>query len=96
MNSDNKIFCETSYIKGRTLKICNEPLSFKGGKKLGDIDIFYEDSETIRKVRRIIEKRVCQDFYRCHHHVKGNAKHRTRHNVSCTIRNIFGPVALSA
>lgn len=96
MNTDQIVYCETRYIKGRTRKISGENLSFKGGKRLGDLNLRYENGDTIRKVRRIIEKRVCQDFYKCHQHVKCNAKHKTMHNVSCTIRNIFGRDALCA
>lgn len=88
----NIYYSETSYIKASTAAISNEKLSFKGGQRLGDLSIGIEDNATLRKVRRIVEKRVSQKFYRTHSHVKGNAKFHTRHIASNTFRNIYGYV----
>jgi len=33
------------------------------GTAVGDVDILIESGEVRRKVRRIIEKRVCQDIH---------------------------------
>lgn len=49
-----------------TKKLYTEKLRFKNGKYLKDIDITIEDGATSRKVRRIVEKRMCQAYYRTH------------------------------
>lgn len=85
-------YSERSYIKSRTSAIGNEKLNFKGGARLADLSIGIEDNATLRKVRRIVEKRVCQDYYRAHNHVRWNAKYHTRHIASNTMRNLYGYV----
>ena len=56
--------CETKYIKNQTRRISDERLNFKGGIALGDVDIFIDGGKTRNKVRRIVEKRVSQDYWR--------------------------------
>ncbi len=58
MNMKNIYYSNTSYIKAKTSAIRNERLDFMEGKKLGDLSIRIEDNATVRKVRRIVEKRV--------------------------------------
>lgn len=86
----NIIYSETRYIKSKTHALRNEKLSFKGGQKLGDLSIGIEDNATLRMVRRIVEKRVCQDYYKNHPHVNGNARYATRRHKSNAIRNLYG------
>lgn len=54
----NIYYSNTSYIKAKTSAIRNERLDFMEGKKLDDLSIRIEDNATVRKVRRIVEKRV--------------------------------------
>ncbi|MBR4645521.1 MAG: hypothetical protein IKO75_00200 [Bacteroidales bacterium] len=49
-----------------TKKLYNEKLRFKDGENLRGIDISIEDGATSRMVRRIVEKRMCQAYYRQH------------------------------
>lgn len=88
----NIIYSETRYIKSRTAAIRNEKLAFKGGQRLGDLSIGIEDNATVRRVRRIVEKRVSQDYYKAHPHVRCNAKSSTRHILGITLKNIYGRV----
>lgn len=92
MNMNNCIYSETRYIKSRTEAISNVKLSFKGGQRLGDLSLGIEDNATKRKVRRIVEKRVCQDYYKAHPRVKCSARHAIKRNSSNTLKNIYGVV----
>lgn len=84
------IYSETGYIRSKTRAISAERLSFKGGRRLGDLSIGIEDNATLRKVRRIVEKRVSQDYFRNHPHVRGNARHATKRIAYNTFKNIYG------
>lgn len=86
-----------SYYKRKTHSLCRsiaeEKLSFKDGVELGSLAIGIEDGETKRMVRRIVEKRVCKEYWK----TKKNSaildnKHRaaTKKYVSSVTRKIFG------
>ena len=87
-------YCESKHIKNQTRKISSERLNFKDGVALGDVDIFIDGGKTRKKVRRIVEKRVCQDYWKqasgkcCDNH----SRYRTRHHVSNHLKNIYGEV----
>ena len=73
--------------------IAEERLSFKNGVELGTLSIEIEDGETKRKVRRIVEKRVCKEYWK----TKKNSaildnKHRaaTKRCISSVTKKIFG------
>lgn len=51
-------------FKGQTQKLFEERLKFKGGMLLRNFDIETESALESRKVRRIVEKRMCQAFHR--------------------------------
>lgn len=86
--------CETKYIKNQTRRISDERLNFKGGIALGDVDIFIDGGKTRNKVRRIIEKRVSQDYWRqaLKKNPDNSGRYRTRHHVSNHMKNIYGEV----
>lgn len=88
----NFYYSNTSYIKAKTSAIRNERLDFMEGKRLGDLSIRIEDNATVRKVRRIVEKRVSQNYYRKNPGVKWSAKYATRHHKSNILKNIYGMV----
>ena len=73
--------------------ISEERLDFKGGIQLGDLSIAMESGSTKRKVRRILEKRVNQDYW---NHVRNSQIRDNRHRasskryVSRVTRKIFG------
>ena len=87
-------FCEMKHIKNFSDTLSDERLSFMDGMRLGDVDIFIESKATLRKVRRIIEKRTCQEYWRTHSGRPGNEdRHRMRRNVKNQFKNIYGFVA---
>ena len=57
----NTLYCNRKSIKRQTMAIASERLDILDGANLEDIDILGISGENRRKVRRIIEKRVCQD-----------------------------------
>lgn len=73
--------------------ISEEKLTFKDGAELGSLLIAIEDGATKRKVRRIVEKRVCKEYWknRGNKEITDN-KHRsaTKKYVSCVTKKIFG------
>ena len=88
-------FSETKYIKNQSATLAEERLAFLDCERLGDLPIRIECNATCRKVRRIMEKRIAQEFWRNASASKksGNgARYRMRHNVSNHFRNIFGTV----
>lgn len=52
--------------------LCKVPLSFINGRRIGDLSYYEEDRGTRRKVRRIVEKRVCQRLHRQMNNLKGD------------------------
>ena len=57
-------------VKAHSIKLSDalgaEQLRFKGNVTVSEIDLCKEDGVTVRKLRRIVEKRVCQDFWSTH------------------------------
>ena len=66
---------QTKRYESTTKKLYAEKLRFKEGKYLKDIDISMEDGATSRKVRRIVEKRMCQAYHRQHKNSQRNDGH---------------------
>jgi hypothetical protein len=100
-NRKRTYYSRTGYILRKTRAIAGERLAFRGGERLGDISIAIEDGATVRKVRRIVEKRVAQDCWRnlsssrrMLGRERGSEMGRTRyavtHNTYNTFRNIYG------
>lgn len=85
---------ETKYIKRQSRSLSQERLAFKNGERLGDIAIGIENGKTLRKVRRIIEKRVCQDYWNNGRTGEGTGRdrYRMKRRVSNQLRNIYGYV----
>ena len=83
--------------KKKTRSLCRsiaeEKLAFKDGVELGSLSIGIEDGVTKRMVRRIVEKRVCKDYWKLRKRSTGESnKHRavTKKYVSRVTRKIFG------
>lgn len=89
-------FCEMKTIKRQTRILAEEKLCFLEGKSIGEVDIFIESGENRRKVRRIIEKRVCQNLHR--HRwasMSGNSyRYNQKHRVSNHLKNLYGRPSL--
>ena len=97
MNEQNKNdmkYCESKHIKNQTRKISSERLNFKDGVALGEVDIFIDGAKTRNKVRRIVEKRVCQGYWKQAggKYSDNHSRYRTRHHVSNHLKNIYGEV----
>ncbi len=74
-----------------TKKLYSEKLKCMDGKYLKDIDITMEDGATSRKVRRIVEKRMCQAYHRQHKncsHVGGRDRHYMKRATSYQLYNL--------
>ena len=73
--------------------IAEEKLAFKDGAELGSLSIGIEDGATKRMVRRIVEKRVCKEYWKLQKKTgdKSN-KHRaaTKKYISRVTQKIFG------
>lgn len=99
---------KNNYIYGRSLacksdnkkkshslfrSIAEEKLVFKDGAELGSLSIGIEDGATKRMVRRIVEKRVCKEYWKLQKKSgdKSN-KHRaaTKKYISRVTQKIFG------
>ena len=86
---------EKKYIKGCSAVLADERLEFLGGEHLGDLSIGIESNATCRKVRRIMEKRVAQEFWRQSSkgmRIGNRPRYETRRHVSNLCKNIFGMV----
>lgn len=96
-NYNNKAprFSENRYIKGQSRKLADEKLKFMDGSRLGDLSILIEGNATRRMVRRIMEKRVAQEFWKNSSNAKrvGNRpRFEMRHQLTNHFLNIFGAV----
>ena len=84
---------EKKYIKKQSAALAEERLAFLDGERLGDLSIRIECNATCRKVRRIMEKRVCQEYWRTHDGTGGNGdRHRMRRHLTNHMKNIYGCV----
>ena len=72
-------YSEKRFIKKQSSAIAEERLGFLDGKRLGDLSIGIEDNATCRKIRRIMEKRVAQNFW-------SNASRRRRRVMGLAMR----------
>lgn len=77
-NGRIKIEGQDARFKSETKKIFEEKLRFKGGSLLRNFDIETENAKDSRKVRRIIEKRMCQAYHRRHKNIDGNLHDNSR------------------
>ena len=63
-------------FRSQTGHIFAEKLRFKEGMLLRNFDVETESASDSRKVRRIIEKRMCQAYHRMNKMISGNEKGR--------------------
>ena len=93
-NYNDRYYSETKRIKRQSQALAEERLEFMNGKKLGDLDIAIEGGATIRKVRRILEKRVSQKYWQ--HAIPNDAtnysRHTTKRHLTNQMKNIYGCV----
>lgn len=95
-HNDTPLYCEMRFIKSQTAAYAEERISFKNGKRLGDI--YIHDNKTCRKVRRILEKRVAQDYWKNARKSSGRSnrgRYETRHYLANQFQNLYGnPVSM--
>lgn len=85
------LYRNQKHIHNQSLSLAGEQLDFLNGVALGDVDIFVESGETRRKVRRIIEKRVCQEMHRKGKSSASNwGRYQGKRRVANQFKNIFG------
>ena len=90
-HNDTHLYSEMRFIKSLTTAYAEERISFKNGKRLGDIHI--HDNQTCRKVRRILEKRVAQDYWKGARKSSGRTnrgRYETRHYLANQFQNLYG------
>lgn len=74
-----------------TKRLYSERLRFMDGEYLKDVDITIEDGPTSRKVRRIVEKRMCQAYHRQHKGLEnegGRDRHYMKRATSFQLHNL--------
>lgn len=85
--------CEMKHIRNRSSILSEERLVFLDGCRLGEVDIHIERNAVVRKVRRIMEKRICQEYWKRRSRTGDNGdRHRMRRNISNHLKNIYGSV----
>ena len=93
MKAKKTLYRNQKNIMNQTMNLSDERLVFLGGKRLGDVDIHIEDNACVRKVRRIMEKRISQEYWRNREYSNGNGDRQTmRHHLSNHLKNIYGSV----
>lgn len=88
-------YSETKNIRRQSKSLAEERLSFMDGKRLGDLDIAIEGGATLRKVRRIIEKRVSQKYWKnagAKDARTNYSRHATKRHLTNQMKNIYGYV----
>ena len=83
---------DTKYIRRQSRSLSEERLVFRNGERQGNLLISIESGKTLRMVRRIVEKRVCQDYWNNGRSGRNTARNRyaMKHRVSNHLRNIYG------
>ena len=76
-----KTFGQQERYEHATKAIFNERLKCKDGTWLRNIDITTEEPRLVKKVRRIIEMRMCQTYHKQHKEVFHNHGNQSRHNM---------------
>ena len=84
---------ERKHVWKQSRTLSGEKLSFLDGRRLGDVDIRIESNATVRKVRRIMEKRICQNYWRTHSGGRGNGDRQLmRQRMTGSMKKIYGLV----
>ena len=84
---------ERKHVWKQSRALSGERLSFLDGRRLGDVDIRIESNAIVRKLRRIMEKRICQDYWRVHSGNKGNGDRQLmRQRMTISMKKIYGMV----
>ena len=100
INDTMKVYSTTKRLaKRRSASLYQVSLNFMDGRSIKDLSYKEEDGDTRRKVRRIIEKRVCQKLHNQMDNLDGNdIRYRERRQSAKYVKRICGkiPYAFSA
>ena len=100
INDSMKVYSTTKRLARRhTASINQVSLNFMDGRSIKELSYKEEDGETRRKVRRIIEKRVCQKLHnQMDNHDGNDMRYRERRQSAKYVKRICGriPYAFSA
>lgn len=79
MQINNKTIGQTERNSDVTKRLYSEKLRFLDGMCLRNIDVSITERRTAKKVRKIVEKRACQHFFRQNKKVFRTCGNRSRH-----------------
>lgn len=100
INDSMKVYSTTKrQEKRRSASLYQVSLNFMDGRAIKELSYKEEDGDTRRKVRRIIEKRVCQKLHSQMGNLDGNKmRYRERRQSAKHVKRICGriPYAFSA
>ena len=100
INDSMKVYSTTKRLaKRRSASLNQVSLNFMDGRSIKELSYMEEDGDTRRKVRRIIEKRVCQKLHsQMDDHNSNNMRYRERRQSAKYVKRICGriPYAFSA
>ncbi|MBQ8607461.1 MAG: hypothetical protein IJ417_04630 [Bacteroidaceae bacterium] len=72
-----------------TKELYSERLKFKEGRFLRNMDVNLVEKRDSKKIRRIVEKRMCQAYYRTHKRSNDNTnRHHTMRAISFQLYNL--------
>ena len=94
-NHRTPYFCEMHHIKNQVESLSGERLLFLDGRRLGDVELREHDAATGRKLRRIIEKRVSQKYWKnagAKDARTNYSRHATKRHLTNQMKNIYGYV----
>lgn len=100
INDTMKVYSTTKRLaKRRSASLYQVSLNFMNGRSIKELSYKEEEGDTRRKVRRIIEKRVCQKLHNQMDNLDGNdMRYRERRQSAKYVKRICGrnPYAFSA
>lgn len=100
INDSMRAYSTTKKLaKRRSQSLSQVSLNFMAGRAVKELSYQEEDGDTRRKVRRIIEKRVCQRLHNHENNFRGNEmRFRERRQSAKQVNRICGriPYAFSA
>ena len=79
MHTHNKTIGQAERNSDVTKRLYSENLRFLDGKCLRNVDVSLTERRTAKKVRRIVEKRTCQHFFRQNKRSFRCSGNRSRH-----------------
>lgn len=83
---------QSKQYRDTTKALYHEKLKFKDNERLLNVDVTIEDKKTSKKVRKIIEKRMCQAYFKQNkdrfHEDNNRSKHNMKRAVSFQLHNM--------